>query len=182
MALEPAITDYLYENKYYIEYIIGKTLYDERLEYNNEIPLERYYTVFKTSDVCLKYFSDNEIIDKFYNEKLYLDDKTPANRYTVFYKKRQPFELIKMILSKLNDNEEEQKKYLGQITDIDTENDVHDFIGFITTEKYLGLLKDSNLFYYLWHKMWDKDQKAKFTKTVNQLLGTAYNAGEANDI
>lgn len=182
MALEPAITDYLYENKYYIEYIIGKTLYDERLEYNNEIPLERYYTVFKTSDVCLKYFSDNEIIDKFYNEKLYLDDKTPANRYTVFYKKRQPFELIKMILSKLNDNEEEQKKYLGQITDIDTENDAHDFIDFITTEKYLELLKDSNLFYYLWHKMWDKDQKAKFTKTVNQLLGTAYNAGEANDI
>lgn len=182
-ALEPEITDYLYKNKYYIRYIIGKTLFDNYLTYNNAIPLEKYYNVFKTSDPCFEYFANNdEIINMFYNQKLYLDDKTPANRYIVFYKKRQPLDLIKIILSKLNDNETEQKKYLEQITDINTENEAFGFIELITSSEYLSLLRDANLFYYLWHKMWNKKQKQKFTKSVNQLLGTTYNAGDAKNV
>lgn len=182
-ALEPEITDYLYKNRYYIRYIIGKTLFDNYLTYNDAIPLEKYYTVFKTSDSCFEHFANNdEIINMFYNQKLYFDAETPTNRYIVFYKKRQPLDLIKIILSKLNNNEAEQKKYLGQITDINTETDAFDFIELITSSKYLELFKDANIFYYLWHKMWNKKQKQKFTKTVNQLLGTTYNAGDAKNV
>lgn len=182
-ALEPEITDYLYKNRYYIRYIIGKTLFDNYLTYNDAIPLEKYYTVFKTSDSCFEHFANNdEIINMFYNQKLYFDAETPTNRYIVFYKKRQPLDLIKIILSKLNNNEAEQKKYLGQITDIDTENEALDFIELITSSKYIELLKDANIFYYLWHKMWNRNQKQKFTKTVNQLLGTTYNAGDAKNV
>lgn len=177
----PEITDFLKKKKFYIRYIIGKTLYDKELLYEEEIPLESYYTVFKTSEECFEYFKNhNEIIDMFYNKKMYLVERTPSEKYVVFYKKRQPIDLVKIILEKLSENKNKQREYLFQITDLDTKDDASKFIELITKKEYIELLKQSELFYYLWYKMWTVPQKIKFTKTVNQKLGTSYNAGEAH--
>lgn len=179
--LVPEITNFLKKNEYYFRYIIGKTLYDRELFYEKDIPLEKYYKIFKTSDECLKYFmNNNEIIDMFYNNKMYLDETTPSERYVVFYKKRQSIDLVKIILEKLSENEDKQVEYLFQITDLDTKDDASKFIELITKKEYIELLKQSELFYYLWYKMWTVPQKIKFTKTVNQKLGTSYNASEAH--
>ena len=142
---------------------------------------QKYYTIFKTSDECFENFKNNdEIIDMFYNNKMYLDETTPSERYVVFYKKRQSIDLVKIILEKLSENKDKQVEYLFQITDLDTKDDASKFIELITKKEYIELLKQSELFYYLWYKMWTVPQKIKFTKTVNQKLGTSYNAGEAH--
>lgn len=179
--LVPEITTFLKKNKYYLRYIIGKTLYERELFYEKDIPLEKYYSIFKTSDECLENFKNNdEIIDMFYNNKMYLDETTPSERYVVFYKKRQSIDLVKIILEKLSGNKDKQVEYLFQITDLDTKDDASKFIELITKKEYIELLKQSELFYYLWYKMWTVPQKIKFTKTVNQKLGTSYNASEAH--
>jgi len=51
----------------------------------------------------------------------------------------------------------------------------------ITTDKYVELLKEKNLFYYLYHRMWNKVMKQKLTAKVNKLLGTKYSSKEAGD-
>ena len=177
VALHPNITDILFKKKYYIRYIIGKTLYDKKLTFNATIPLEKYYKVFVTSQECSEYFNQNiEVIDAFYNDRKYTEDDFPAEKLYIFYKKRQPFELIKVILTKWNGNEEKQKEYLLQITDIDTEYAAYQFIDLITQSQFVNLLTDSSLFYYLWHKMWNPAQKGLFTRKVNKCLKTTYNS------
>ena len=180
VPLHPNITDFLLEKKYYIRYIIGKTLYDRKLTFDTSIPLEKYYKAFISSEECFEYFNQNSaVIDAFYNEKKYNENDFPAEKLSAFYKMRQPFDLINTILTKWDGNEEKQKEYLFQITDIDTEYAAWQFIDLITQAQFINLLTDSSLFYYLWHKMWKPAQKAKFSKRVNEILKTTYNAGEA---
>lgn len=182
IPLEPEITNLLFDNKYFIRYIIGKTLYDKSLTYNKQIPLIKYYKVFITSDECLNYFIQNgEIIKDFYDQKMYLQESTPLNRLEIWYKSRQPIELITTILKSLQNDVEKQKEYLKQITDINEEKDVYKFIDLILTDSYSELLRDESLFWYLWHKMWNKYQKQVFTKRVNQKLGTKYRASEMKE-
>ena len=64
----------------------------------------------------------------FYNNKMYLDETTPSERYVVFYKKRQSIDLVKIILEKLSENKDKQVEYLFQITDLDTKDDASKFI------------------------------------------------------
>ena len=179
IPLEPVITDFLFYKKCYIRYIVGKTLFDKKLTKNKTIPLDRYYKAYVYSEECFDYFMQNEeIIKKFYSDKMYLKEKTPIEKLKVWYSWRQPLDLIETILSTLKDKPEMQKEYLKQISHIDTESDAHDFINLITKDEYINLLKDETVFYYLWEKMWNQNQKAQLTKKVNGKLGTKYHFGD----
>ncbi len=179
IPLEPVITDFLFNKKCYIRYIVGKTLFDKKLTINKKIPLDRYYKAYVWSEECFEYFKQNEeIIKKFYSNKMYQKEKTPIEKLRVWYSWRQPLDLIETILSTLKDKPEMQKEYLKQISHIDTESDAHDFINLITKDEYVNLLKDETVFYYLWEKMWNQNQKAQLTKKVNGKLGTKYHFGD----
>lgn len=178
IPLEPVITDFLFNKKCYIRYIVGKTLFDKKLTINKTIPLDRYYKAYVWSEECFDYFKQNEeIIKKFYSNKMYQKEKTPIEKLKVWYSWRQPLDLIETILSTLKDEPEMQKEYLKQISHIDTESDAHAFIKLITKDEYINLLKDETVFYYLWEKMWNQNQKAQLTKKVNGKLGTKYHFG-----
>ena len=175
IGLHPNITERLLQKEAYTQYIIGKTLYDQFLTYNTRIPLDMYFTVFKSSNECFEYFEQNkEILEAFFDNKKYKDTDLTPERLVVFYHMRQPIDLIKTILTKLSGNEAKQKEYLFHMSDIDTEGDARDFIELITREQFVYLLKDSDLFYYLWHKMWTSGQKRQFTKKVNKILSEHY--------
>lgn len=179
VALDPVITDFLFQRKCYIRYIVGKTLFDKKLTYNKKIPLERYYKAFINSDECFEYFENTkEIINDFYLSKTYLNEKSPIKNLKIWYTWRQPLDLIKTILETLNGATEEQKEYLKQITDIDKEEDALGFIKLITQDEYVNLLKDETVFHYLWYKMWNQNQKSLFTKRVNAKLGTKYHSSD----
>ena len=179
IPLEPVITDFLFNKKCYIRYIVGKTLFDKKLTINKTIPLDRYYKAYVCSEECFDYFKQNEeIIKKFYSNKMYQKEKTPIEKLKVWYSWRQPLDLIETILSTLKDEPEMQKEYLKQISHIDTESDAHAFINLITKDEYINLLKDETVFYYLWEKMWNQNQKAQLTKRVNGRLGTKYHFGD----
>lgn len=179
VALDPVITDFLFQRKCFIRYIVGKTLFDKKLTYNRKIPLERYYKTFINSDECFEYFNNNkEIINDFYLNKTYLNEKTPKKHLKIWYTWRQPLDLIRTILETLNGKPEDQKEYLKQITDIDKEEDALGFIKLITQDEYADLLKDETVFHYLWHKMWNQNQKSLFTKRVNAKLGTKYHSSD----
>lgn len=173
-ALSPAVTNKLYESKYFIRYIIGKSLYNGQLPEDSKIGLEAYYKAFRSSEEAAKLFDARpDLLEKFVYEEMYLNE-LPIDKLKYFYSLRQTIKLTKFIMEKLNDNVEEQKNYLHSITHFNEENDALQFISLITSEKYISLLYDADLFWYLWHKMWKPAQKAKFTKVVNKQLGTNY--------
>lgn len=173
-ALSPAVTNKLYKSKYFIRYIIGKSLYNGQLPEDSKIGLEAYYKAFRFSEEAAKLFDARpDLLEKFVYEEMYLNE-LPIDKLKYFYSLRQTIKLTKFIMEKLKDNVEEQKNYLHSITHFNEENDALQFISLITSEKYISLLYDTDLFWYLWHKMWKPAQKAKFTKVVNKQLGTNY--------
>ena len=177
-SLCPAVTDRLYENQYYISYLIGKSLYDKTIVIDKTISIENYYTAFILSDNFAVLFQDDcDLLNQFVSRNLYEKD-LPDNRLHYFYKLRQPIRLTKFIMGRLKDNIEELKKYLYSITDFHEIEDASAFIDFITSSEYITLLTESNLFWYLWHKMWNKGQKGVFSKIVNRKLGTDYHSND----
>jgi hypothetical protein len=150
---------------------------------DENITLGQYYQAFYISDEFAEYCSTNEhILMEFVKNKV-LDDKLSNSRLIYFYKLRQPLFLIEFILTRLQSNTDETKKYLYAIKDIDTEEDADKFIGLITSEKYIELLRERNLFYYIYHKMWNKKMKQKLTFFTNKILkiNPKYTGKEAGD-
>lgn len=180
-ALDAVITGKLYEKGYYIRYLVGKTLSDNIIPTDKNIPLEKYYYAFGLSDKFAVLCSENEEILLEFARKKLLNKDLSDNKLVYFYKLRQPMFLIDFMLTRLQNNTEETKKYLYSIKDIDTEKDADAFIGLITSEKYIEFLRDNNMFYFLYHKMWNRVMKQKLTAKVNRLLGTKYNSKEAGD-
>jgi hypothetical protein len=182
-SLDATITDKLYKNGYYIRYLIGKTLKENIISIDENILLINYYQAFCESDEFAKICSVREdILIEFVNNK-FLNDKLPDNKLIYFYKLRQPLFLIEFMLKRLQSDVDETKKYIYSIKDIDTEEDAEKFIGLITSEKYIELLRDSDLFWYIHHKMWNKRMKQKLTFITNRKLkiNPKYNSREAGD-
>jgi hypothetical protein len=169
-SLVPLITDKLYENGYYIRYIIGKSLLENSITLEDKVPLINYYKALISSanfaNLCLE---RNDILLEFARHNL-LNEKFPNDKMHHLYVIRQPIFLIKYILNNLKDNVDEIKNYLHSIKDIDTEQEVGEFIELITSEEYIGLLNDRELFYYIYHRMWNRILKQRLTLKVNRIL------------
>jgi hypothetical protein len=180
-SLSPPITDWLYKNNYFVRYLIGKSIHDNDIPKDPSIHILNYYNALihsnKFAELC---FKRKEILLEFARNKV-LDKKLVDSYLLNFYTIRQPIFLISFILYRLNDDIEEVKRYLYSIVDIDTEREANEFIDIITNEKYIKLLRDKDLFYWIYHRMWNKSQKHSLTFKVNKKLGTKYNAKEAGD-
>jgi len=180
-SLDTIITEKLYKKGFFVRYLIGKALYDNIIPIDENIPLNKYYDAFNLSENFAMICSEHEDILLAFAKNKLLNEKLTDDKLIYFYKLRQPLFLIDFMLTRLINNAEETKKYLYSIKDIDTEKDADDFINLITSNKYIELLKDKNLFYYLYHKMWNRVMKQKLTTKVNKLLGTDYWYKEADD-
>jgi len=168
--LDESITDNLYKNEYFVKYLIGKTIKDNIIPIDENIPIKKYYFAFKISNKFAIFCSKNEeLLIKFLGNKL-LDDELLDNRLRYFYNLRQSLYLINFILNKLKGNAEETKKYLYSISHIDTEKDANDFIDLITSEQYIELLRDRDLFKFIYQKMWNKILKQRLSLLTNRKL------------
>jgi hypothetical protein len=179
--LSPLITEWLHKNNYFMPYLVGKSLYDNNIPIDSTIPILSYYNALIHSEkFAMLCFERKDILFEFARNKV-LDKNLKDSCLINFYTIRQPIFLIIFILERLHDKTEEIKKYLHSIADIDTEQEANEFIDVITDKKYIELLYDKDLFYCIYHKMWNKTMKQKLTFRVNKKLETKYNAKEAGD-
>ena len=51
-------------------------------------------------------------------------------------------------------------------------------IPLITSKDYIDLLYESDLFWHLWHRMWNSGQKGKLTRITNKKLKTNYHSND----
>ncbi len=177
-SLESEITNKLYEKQYFLEYIIGKSIKDGELILDDNIPLEQYYYAFRHSPNCALLFENQfDLLNKFVQDELY-EDKLTVDRLRYFYSLRQPIKLVRFIMEKLKNNLEELKRYLFSITHFNKEKDALEFIPLITSKDYIDLLSESDLFWHLWHRMWNSVQKGKLTRITNKDIGTNYHSND----
>jgi hypothetical protein len=180
-GLVPEITDWLYENEYYIQYIAGKSLYDKKIPDDETVGLKYYYNAFTMSEnfaeLCC---AEADWLFQFSKQEL-LNDKMSSKYLPYFYKTRQPVFLIRFILQRLGTDIEEIKNYLRSITHIDSANDANDFIDVITDAVYINVLREKELFYCIHRLMWEPIQKRRLTRKTNKILGTSYSAPEAKN-
>ena len=177
-SLESEITNKLYEKQYFLEYIIGKSIKDDELILDDNIPLEQYYYAFRHSPNCALLFENQfDLLNKFVKYELY-EDELPIDRLRYFYPLRQPIKLVRFIIGKLDDNFEEIQNYLFAINHFNEEKDALEFISLITTKEYIDLFYRADLFWHIWHRMWNSVQKGKFSRIVNKKLGTNYHSND----
>lgn len=70
-ALSKEITDKLLKKKNYENYIIGKSLCDNKYFFDNSIPLNYYYNAYCKNDLYYELVKDSELINKFYDNNMY---------------------------------------------------------------------------------------------------------------
>ena len=181
-ALSVQILEKFFDKKYFVSYIIGKSLSDNRVFYNYNIPLKEYYNAYCKSNKYYELIKNSDLIEKFYEMELY-DTNLNDNKIKPFMKFRQTYKLLKLTLAILQSNDE-RKKYIQEISHIDTYEDSKKFIILITDEPYLDLFYNDDQFKnVVKEKLWEKDPhnnekkgvlKRRFTALLNKKLLKKY--------
>ena len=170
--LTEAITLKLHKKEYFVPYIIGKSLFENQLFYNHNIPLIEFYKAYCKSANYFELVKNSDLINKFYEEKLY-DSNLDVDRIRPFMKFRQTYKLLELTLSLLKDNTD-RKKYISEITHINSYNDSKQFINLITQEPYIELFhNDIELRNIVKEKLWEIDPTGKAKKGVLKRIFTS---------
>lgn len=163
------ITNELYEKKYYDQYIISKTLWDEELKLQlDKIPIENYINVYNTCDeVYYKMVENTEFLQIILNEGLY--EKIETNeKLKPLYKLRQPIKFVKYLIDRLSENE--FFEYLEEKWHLNTEEDSLEFQRLICKDKYIKYIKGQKYYYIVLEKLWNPAQKGQVTRNRNKYL------------
>ena len=180
--LDEVVLKALFEKNYFTKYLIGRTIKDNIVPINDNIPIQRYYNAYISSETFEQLCSENQnILSNIVINEL-LDEKITNEKLIHFYKLRQPLYLIKFILTRLKGDFDKIKIYLLSIQHIDTEKDADDFINLITSSEFIEVFKDKEIYRFLYQKMWNKNMKQKLTARVNKKLGTNYYGGEGGEV
>lgn len=175
--LNSAITKKLLEVAAYEHYIIGKTLYDGKLEFPMEgIPDETILSLYKDNSLIKGYFIVNqEFMETVMKNRLYRKFSKPCTKGMLepFMKMKQTADFLKFVLDTLSENE--VKVYLKSLNEIADENNSVAISRLLTTDKYINYLVDKETYKHVEFRLWDnvkekRGHKAAFTRKRNAYI------------
>lgn len=167
-SLPPKITAKLYEMKDYERYIVGKTLYDKKFDYETAIPLEFYLRVYTSVPQAGELMQANKnFIEQVYLSKSY--EGLSKEQLLVYAGWDLNFELFKMALKKL-ENDGERKGFIIKSNKISTIEDNDLIADYLCQEEFINLLSDEELKTKIMYLLWDDHygKKGKLTKFLNK--------------
>lgn len=183
MGLCPVITDQLYNRKYYVNYVIGKSLYENKLVYDkNMLSLEQYFDMYLNRQCMYDVMSENEeFISDIAKAGLYTQISSIALIKPLYYLP-QTTDMFEYIWSILSDNE--YSEYLMCIPKIATLDDSKSIQKFLCIQENMDKLGSysmrDRIDFLLWdtqkkHKRdfntcWNKNWKSKLKTLENHLL------------
>lgn len=183
VGLCPEITNALYDKKYYKNYVVGKSLYENELYYNKDIvSVEDYFNIYISNmNITNLMIGNNEFIKDIIEKKLYTKLKSKKLLSPIFIFP-QTVDMVKHIFSQLDKNECQQ--YILSIEEIATDKDsiaIQKFLCEETNMERLGRydVKDK-IMILLWedrptHKIdfraaWNKRWKKELRKLPPEIL------------
>lgn len=174
-ALSKEITDKLLKKKNYENYIIGKSLNDNKYFFDNSIPLNCYYNSYCKNDLYYELVKDSDLINKFYDNNMYEivifnvaneEHEIDKKRIQPFMKFSQTIKLFELILSKLDTNEE-RKSFIRNIPEFHSYSESELSIEVVLKEPYLQMfINDEDFIKTYKEKLWENDDKGQSKKGV----------------
>ncbi len=183
ISLDSEITKELFKRKKYTQYVIGKSLKENNIIYDEKIPLRNYYEAYSQSDRFFELAKTSSIIQKIHEAGIY-DSSLTLEKLDPFKNlSRQSCYLIKLFFAILQTNEE-RKQYFTQIPDIKSYKECEKLISFLIQDQQLELFHNDFIFRdVVKDKLWEIDDegnnrkrvlKTKFTKSLNNALIRKY--------
>ena len=169
VSLCPAITDQLYSRKKYINYVIGKSLYDQNLIYDKSLlDIEQYVDMYINKQCMVNIMStDQEFIQDIANMGLY-KQLTDVRLIKPLFYIPQTVDMMEFIWPMLSG--EGYKEYLMSIPKISTLNDSKAIKNFLCIEENMDKLGSYQLRDKIYQLLWDdhKTHKREFNSTWNK--------------
>ncbi len=168
-ALPPTVTNKLLELGEIKGYIIGKTLYNKRFDFETIFSLKDYIDIYAEQKEISKYMvQNNDFLVAVYQSKLF--GSLSKEQLFVFNSWDQPIEFITAVLGKC-DNIDDKKNYILKIQKLATLDDSDALQRLICNGNYNNLLIDDEITGHIKYLLWDKHPgiKGAFTRYVNKL-------------
>ena len=178
-GLSNETADQLYKKEYYLPYIIGKTITENKFSFDDNIPLAIYYKAYCFSKSFFELTKNTIIIDKIHKNRLYNKELTLEKLEPFMKIEKQPCLLVTLIFVKLQSNEE-RKNYFTNIPDLASYKECEKIITLFTSQPYIELVRgDNNFRNIVKEKLYENDDngvgkkgvlKRQFTKQLKKVL------------
>lgn len=170
VALCPEITSRLYEEGIYTNYVIGKSLYENKLLYDKELlSIEEYFNIYIKYNSMFEIMSNNQefirdIVDNGLYKKL-----TDVTLIKPLFKIPQTIEIMQFIWPILSGNMYDE--YIMSIPEISTLNDSKAIKEFLCISENMDKLNSYQLKNKIDHLLWDdhKTHKKQFNVAWNKV-------------
>lgn len=161
------ISNYLWNKEYYTESIIGRVLWEDRLDINRvKTSLNEYTEAYNKTIKAHEIMANNqEFIQLLMDNDKYIDIKTKS-KLEPFYKLRQPIKFVKHIFENLEDLD--IYEYLKCKWELNTEEDSLEFQKLICDDRYIKFIESQEMYNIVWFKLWKSSHKTLLTKARNK--------------
>lgn len=176
--LNTNITQIMYKNQQYKTYIVGKTLFNNEFEFEENIDFKIYMDIFNNIENVYNLMIKNySFLQAIMNKKEY-ENINSNDKIEKLYILRQPIEFVKFLFNKLS--EEEIYKYIKyewrdndnqiQRWHLDTPNDSKQFKIFVCQDENTKYLMNEELYNMFKEKLWTPSERTAVTKARNSKL------------
>lgn len=167
-ALNNKLTDALLEKGEYESYIIGKTLFDEKLTFDTEsIPFEHYLSAYINDNEVFEFMKNNDdflqaVVSNGVYEDLEPDRIMPLTKF------RQPIKLILQAFKTMTSDQIET--YLYSFKHLNEERDSGEFLKYIKTDENYKKLSTYNARRRARELIWSPSDRQSFTKFMHKFF------------
>lgn len=161
------ISNCLWSEGYYIESIVGRVLWEGKLDINLvKESLTEYANAYNKTVKAHDIMANNqEFIQLLMDNEKYIDIKV-KNKLEPFYKLRQPIKFVRHLFENLEDTD--IYEYLKCKWELNTEEDSLEFQRLICEEKYIKFIENQEIYDIVWFKLWKSSHKSLLTKARNK--------------
>ncbi len=164
-----SITNSLFENKNFKQFIIGTTLYDLKFTYEKGIPLSFYLSVYTDSNkkVWELMKDTNEFLLDIYNTNSF--ENLTIEQLFIYNAWDQKIELIKAVLEKC-ENDDQRANYILNMRVLKSIDDSDSFQKYMCTNECLNLMMVKGVAKKVKELLWDDHPaiKAALTRWLNK--------------
>lgn len=153
-AMPLQITQELRKQEKYLYYIVGRTLYDKKLTFDTDIPLDEYINVYVEIDKMFEFMSSClEFLKAVYTARKF--DRLTIEQLLLYNTWGQRIELLKAFMSKCSDINL-RKTYLRNMERIDSLEDSDRIYSYLCSDEFDDLLIDDEIANHVKKLLWNE--------------------------
>ncbi len=169
-AMPPQITIELRNRHQYWQYIVGRTLYENKFSFDPTIDIDEYILVYVTVDQMFDYMSNcQQFLEAVYIARKF--ERLSLQQLLIYNTWGQRIELLKAFMEQCKDMEQ-RKNYILKIERIDSLEDSNSIQRYLCNGQFDELLTDYEIKMHIYNLLWKENSRRKsmFKSYVKKLV------------